>query len=204
MVKVADFALSRFRIITSSSGNSERKTSSSTIGNSDIKQEAADPSGVTPMLVSVGPNLLKPTNNNSSNLSSSAYTSSATPPMRISPFSPCSGRSRAKSVHASAYIAPESYSGAQCTPQMDIYRYLQNSEAIIISSSLGIILWELTMRVLTGKYFRPFEEHKNLKFDFQVIIQVTKHNLRPTIPMTCPKPLMKLIYACVITLNDSS
>jgi serine/threonine protein kinase len=44
------------------------------------------------------------------------------------------------------FSAPEVYFGEQYTPKADIY-------------SLGIILWELVTRLLTGTYERPYSEY---------------------------------------------
>ena len=49
-----------------------------------------------------------------------------------------------------------------------------------------MIVWELVNRCLKGKYEAPFSEYKNLTMDFQIIIQVAKSHLRPTIPDRCP------------------
>lgn len=170
MVKMADFALSRFRTITSSSSspnNSEKRSSTS------LPYLASKNSQVTPMSLAVshGPNMASDLHiNDNTTTTTNTFASTTNPPvMRVSPFSPYT-RSRSKSVHASAYIAPETYSGsAQCTPQMDIYRYDNHNKKVRTNyGSLGIILWEMLTRVMTGKYERPFAEYSALKFDFQV------------------------------------
>jgi len=81
------------------------------------------------------------------------------------------------------YSAPESYEGKEFTTKSDVYSY-------------GIILWELITRCLTGAYHRPYSEYKNLKYDFQIIIQTSKNNLRPTVPDNCPPPFRDLISSC--------
>ena len=60
---------------------------------------------------------------------------------------------------------------------------------------MGIVLWELLHRVITGKYLAPYAEH-NLK-DYMILIQVSQANLRPTIPESSPPELKKLISDCV-------
>ncbi len=82
-----------------------------------------------------------------------------------------------------AYAAPETYSGQIYTTKSDVY-------------SFGIILWELIMRLLTGCYHRPFSEYKNLRYDFQIIVQTAKKNLRPTFPATCPPKWQQLVESC--------
>jgi len=79
-----------------------------------------------------------------------------------------------------AYCAPEVYFGEQFSTKSDVY-------------SIGMVLWELVTRCITGRYERPFAEFKNLHFDFQIIIQTAKKGLRPTIPATCPAGFVKLI-----------
>eukprot|EP01087_Luapelamoeba_hula_P007953 TRINITY_DN1967_c0_g1_i1.p1 TRINITY_DN1967_c0_g1~~TRINITY_DN1967_c0_g1_i1.p1 ORF type:complete len:883 (+),score=141.90 TRINITY_DN1967_c0_g1_i1:59-2707(+) len=81
------------------------------------------------------------------------------------------------------YTAPESYNKKQYTTKSDVYSY-------------GIILWEVVTRLLEKRYVRPFSDHKNIQFDFQVIIQTAKRNLRPTIHKDCPEPFRDLMTAC--------
>jgi hypothetical protein len=50
--------------------------------------------------------------------------------------------------------------------------------------------------VIRGIYQQPYSEFKQLVFDFQIIIQTAKKNLRPTIPETCPKPVKDLVSLC--------
>jgi len=52
------------------------------------------------------------------------------------------------------------------------------------------------MRVMTGQYHQPFSECSNIQFDFQIIIQVAKSNLRPTIPEKTPVGIQNLITSC--------
>jgi hypothetical protein len=79
-----------------------------------------------------------------------------------------------------AYCAPEVYFGEQYTPKADIY-------------SLGIILWELVTRLVTGTYERPYSEYTYINFDFQIVIQAAKKGIRPSIPDGCPGPVSDLI-----------
>lgn len=89
-----------------------------------------------------------------------------------------------------AYCAPESYFGAKFTQKSDIY-------------SLGIIFIEIINRTITGKYSQPYSEYKNITFDFQIIIQAAKDNLRPTLPPTTPEILSNLVKQCVHENTDS-
>lgn len=82
-----------------------------------------------------------------------------------------------------AYCAPEVYFGKNFTPKSDIY-------------SFGIILWEMAFRCITGTYGQPFSEFKQIVFDFQIIIQSAKKDVRPTIPGDCPAPYTELINRC--------
>jgi hypothetical protein len=52
------------------------------------------------------------------------------------------------------------------------------------------------MRCITGQYKKPYSENKNLKFDFQVIIQTAKYNLRPSVHTSCPPPFTSLMQKC--------
>jgi len=83
-----------------------------------------------------------------------------------------------------AYCAPEVYFGQQYTTKSDIY-------------SMGIVLWELVARCIRGRYERPFAEHRHIQYDFQIIIQAARENLRPTIPPTCPEGLASAIRQCI-------
>lgn len=89
-----------------------------------------------------------------------------------------------------AYIAPEVYNCEKFTTKSDIY-------------SVGVILWEMVYRTLNLKYLRPFGEFKHLQFDFQILIQACKMNLRPTIPPNTPKSLVELIEQCWAPERDS-
>lgn len=80
-----------------------------------------------------------------------------------------------------AYMAPELADKRPYTDRSDIY-------------SFGIMLWEMTYRTINKKYQRPFGEYPNLVRDFQIIIQVSKHQLRPTIPSSTPKSLV--LFPC--------
>lgn len=82
-----------------------------------------------------------------------------------------------------AYFAPEVYQGKPFTSKSDVY-------------SLGIILWEIIHRIIFGSHTRPFAEYKHINHDFQIIIQAAK-GLRPTLPFSTPRLLVKLYEDCV-------
>jgi len=82
-----------------------------------------------------------------------------------------------------AYCPPEVYFGKDFTPKSDIF-------------SFGVILWEMAYRCLTGVYAQPFSEFTQIVFDFQIIIQSAKKDLRPTIPESCPEAFKDLINRC--------
>lgn len=46
---------------------------------------------------------------------------------------------------------------------------------------MGVILWEIARRVITGKYMIPYSEYK-LKLEFQILYQVAEKGIRPTMP----------------------
>jgi serine/threonine protein kinase len=81
-----------------------------------------------------------------------------------------------------AYVDPEVYNSRPFVAASDIY-------------SLGIIFWEVANRVVTGKYAQPYSEYKHIQFDFQIVVQAAKSDLRPTIPPKCPPPFTQLIQA---------
>eukprot|EP01113_Clastostelium_recurvatum_P011683 TRINITY_DN1597_c0_g2_i2.p1 TRINITY_DN1597_c0_g2~~TRINITY_DN1597_c0_g2_i2.p1 ORF type:complete len:643 (-),score=161.00 TRINITY_DN1597_c0_g2_i2:74-2002(-) len=84
-----------------------------------------------------------------------------------------------------AYCAPELFLGESFSAKSDIY-------------SIGIILWELVARTITGQYQRPFGEFEYLKKDYQIMMQTSTQGLRPTIPPSTPKELASLIKQCVL------
>jgi len=83
-----------------------------------------------------------------------------------------------------AYTAPEVYLNQKYLTRSDVY-------------SMGIVLWELFYRCLSGVYQQPYSEYPNLVMDFQIIIQATKKNLRPTLPEKTPKVLLDIFNECV-------
>jgi len=87
-----------------------------------------------------------------------------------------------KMVGTMAYCAPEVYFGEKFSTKSDVY-------------SAGVILWELINTCIKRKYERPYQEFPQLRFDFQIIIQVAKKGTRPTIPATCPESWKKLIQS---------
>jgi len=82
-----------------------------------------------------------------------------------------------------AYISPEVYFGQAFTTKSDVYAF-------------GVILWELCNRCCKGVYEAPYSEYKQFKFDFQIIVWVSKKGWRPTIPKDCPVALANLILRC--------
>lgn len=82
-----------------------------------------------------------------------------------------------------AYCPPEIYDGGLYSYKSDVY-------------SIGMVLWEMAMRILGGKYSRPFEEYQEITFEFQIIIQTSKNKLRPSIPDKCPPFIRQLIERC--------
>eukprot|EP01133_Synstelium_polycarpum_P007314 gene7314-8512_t len=82
-----------------------------------------------------------------------------------------------------AYCAPELYSGVSYSSKSDVY-------------SLGIVLWEITNRCITGKYQRPYGDFPEISFDFQIVILTSKQGIRPTMPPLVPEQLEDLIRRC--------
>jgi len=83
-----------------------------------------------------------------------------------------------------AYLAPEIFFGEKFEAKADIF-------------SMGIVLWELAVRVIKGKYEVPYEEFPDLRQEFLIAIKVAEAGRRPTIPTSCPPPWSDLIRRCV-------
>ncbi|EGC39321.1 hypothetical protein DICPUDRAFT_16456, partial [Dictyostelium purpureum] len=84
-----------------------------------------------------------------------------------------------------AYCSPEVAvgNGSIYTTKSDIY-------------SIGIVFWELIMRVINGEYSRPYSEYPHIKMDFQIMLN-SKEGLRPTLPANTPEGLKNLYRQCV-------
>jgi hypothetical protein len=81
-----------------------------------------------------------------------------------------------------AYCAPEIFNGGTFTGKSDVF-------------SMGMVLWELLIKLLKGKYEQPYSEFKNLTYDFQIIVQAAS-GLRPTLPDQTPASFKKLYQDC--------
>jgi len=101
----------------------------------------------------------------------------------LSRFTTTEGNTLGKMRGTFAFCAPELYFGKIYTAAADIY-------------SFGIVLWELLHRTITGIYTRPYAEFPQISNEMQIIIQVSKKNLRPTVPLGCPEGLSKLVQDC--------
>eukprot|EP01114_Cavostelium_apophysatum_P024228 TRINITY_DN9423_c0_g1_i11.p1 TRINITY_DN9423_c0_g1~~TRINITY_DN9423_c0_g1_i11.p1 ORF type:complete len:805 (-),score=252.92 TRINITY_DN9423_c0_g1_i11:26-2440(-) len=82
-----------------------------------------------------------------------------------------------------SYASPELFFGKKYTEKCDIF-------------SIAIILWELVVRVIKGKYEIPYSEFTNLKMDYQIFFHVAKNGGRVTIPNGTPPVLVDLITKC--------
>ncbi|PRP78173.1 hypothetical protein PROFUN_11303 [Planoprotostelium fungivorum] len=98
----------------------------------------------------------------------------------LSRYTTTEGNTLGKLRGTFAFCAPELYFGKLYTSAADIYSY-------------SIILWELLYRTINGVYSRPYAEFPQIQQEMQIIIQVSKKNLRPTIPLGCPEQLSQLI-----------
>ncbi|KYQ90942.1 ankyrin repeat-containing protein [Tieghemostelium lacteum] len=89
-----------------------------------------------------------------------------------------------------AYCSPEvaNGSGSLYTTKSDVY-------------SIGIVFWELIVRVMTGEYSRPYSEYPHIKMDFQIMLN-SKEGLRPTLPLDTPVGLVNLFKQCVHQFSD--
>lgn len=78
------------------------------------------------------------------------------------------------------YVAPEVLGKTAYVSASDIYSY-------------GIILYELMMRAITGKYGGPYE---TLKIPSVAILVRVMRGTRPPLPPNCPPLLQNLIQSC--------
>eukprot|EP01105_Mastigella_eilhardi_P014059 TRINITY_DN3199_c0_g1_i1.p1 TRINITY_DN3199_c0_g1~~TRINITY_DN3199_c0_g1_i1.p1 ORF type:complete len:564 (-),score=129.32 TRINITY_DN3199_c0_g1_i1:79-1770(-) len=81
-----------------------------------------------------------------------------------------------------SHCAPEIFQGVKFSTSSDMF-------------SMGMILWEMVERLMSGHYSTPFSEFTWINFDFQIIVQAAEKNLRPTIPATCPTIVRQLVEA---------
>ena len=59
--------------------------------------------------------------------------------------------------------------------------------------SISVILWELVVRCLLGKYQRPYSEFPGIQLGYAIIIKTAKNGLRPTVPENMPPQFRELI-----------
>lgn len=78
-----------------------------------------------------------------------------------------------------AYTAPEMMDAVQFQPSADVY-------------ALGMVFWEMAVRLAKGVYERPYEEFPNLMLDFQILMRASQ-GVRPTLPAALPAPVRALI-----------
>eukprot|EP01087_Luapelamoeba_hula_P000429 TRINITY_DN1031_c0_g1_i1.p1 TRINITY_DN1031_c0_g1~~TRINITY_DN1031_c0_g1_i1.p1 ORF type:complete len:938 (+),score=189.16 TRINITY_DN1031_c0_g1_i1:209-3022(+) len=86
-------------------------------------------------------------------------------------------------IENAAYTAPEIYTDGTYSPKTDVY-------------SVGITLWEIASRILTGKHTRPFSDLLSQGLNsFQILRKTCTQGLRPPIPENMPPALTKLLQA---------
>lgn len=54
----------------------------------------------------------------------------------------------------------------------------------------------MVTRILKGSYEQPYSDSAEITFHFQIIIQASKKNLRPSICSSCPEMISELIQNC--------
>eukprot|EP01107_Rhizomastix_libera_P000920 TRINITY_DN1173_c0_g1_i12.p1 TRINITY_DN1173_c0_g1~~TRINITY_DN1173_c0_g1_i12.p1 ORF type:complete len:1032 (-),score=299.45 TRINITY_DN1173_c0_g1_i12:129-2813(-) len=83
-------------------------------------------------------------------------------------------------VGTMSHCAPEIFLGDKFTDKSDMF-------------SMAMILWEMATKILTGSYQQPYSEYTWIAFDFQIIIQASQKQLRPSIPKGTPNSISDLI-----------
>lgn len=81
------------------------------------------------------------------------------------------------------YTPPELFYGELFTTKGDVY-------------ALGIVLWELTTRLLAGRYFYPYYDSAAFARPFQILVQAATKAARPRLHPKLPPALAALIQAC--------
>lgn len=83
-----------------------------------------------------------------------------------------------------AYTAPEVYMDGAYSPKTDVF-------------SVGIVLWELAMRIWTGAHQKPYTDLLEQGLNsFQILRRTCMQGIRPEIPADMPAALKELIQAC--------
>jgi len=82
-----------------------------------------------------------------------------------------------------AYTAPEMYYSKNYTAKADVY-------------SIGVVIWELVIRLVKNKHCKPYSEYSDIKYDYQIIFQVAHNQRIPTIPPECPSKIKQIIEKC--------
>jgi hypothetical protein len=83
-----------------------------------------------------------------------------------------------------AFLAPEIFAGGEFSPASDVY-------------ACGILMWEIATRCADGQLpAHPFASFANLRKDFQILMHVSKKNLRPPIGSTMPPELSSIVTRC--------
>jgi len=83
-------------------------------------------------------------------------------------------------VGTTGWVAPELMNSMGFSTKSDVY-------------SVGVIIWEITYRVVNGLYQAPYKEYPELKLDFQILTQAADKKLRPTIPITTKPAIADII-----------
>jgi len=87
-------------------------------------------------------------------------------------------------IDNAAYTAPEVYADGTYSQKTDVY-------------SVGVTLWEIALRILTGKHQRPFADLVSEGLNsFQILRKTSQQGLRPPIHEAMPPKLVELLQGC--------
>ena len=81
------------------------------------------------------------------------------------------------------YAAPEVFLGDEYTKESDVW-------------SLGIVIWEIFTRALTGQYVIPYSD-QDFDSPWQILKATAQNDVRPTFSDNFPKELRRVVEDCL-------
>jgi len=68
--------------------------------------------------------------------------------------------------------------------------------------SMSICFWELTNRILSGHYQRPFYEFSQIRDEFELLEKIHEDSFRPSFHEKTPQGICQLIKSCWISIPE--